>query len=148
MSRPRQALLRRNATYTREQFSAHWLKHAAKVTPWALENGITYYAQIHNPRLAPGVMVPSALNVSGWDGAAEMIFERGPDFKSTAKSDDYYQKVILPDERAFLMSEALQHLRWMDPGTVVGDKVVIIEDGKAMIDCEETMGIWKDWTAK
>jgi hypothetical protein len=93
-------------------------------------------------------MVPSALNVSDWDGAAEMIFERGPDFKSTAKSDDYYQKVILPDERAFLMSEALQHLRWMDPGTVVGDKVVIIEDGKAMIDCEETMGVWKGWTAK
>jgi hypothetical protein len=93
-------------------------------------------------------MVPSDLNVSEWDGAAEMIFERGPDFKSTAKSDDYYQKVILPDERAFLTSEALQHLRWMDPETMAGDKVVIIEDGKAMIDCEETMGIWKDWTAK
>lgn len=46
MSSPGQALLKRNATYTREQFSAHWLKHGAKVTPWALENGVTYYAQV------------------------------------------------------------------------------------------------------
>ena len=93
-------------------------------------------------------MVPSDLNIFEWDGAAEMIFERGPDFKSTTKSDDYYQKVILPDERAFLISEALQHLRWMEPRTMVGDKVVIIQDGKAMVDCEEAMKIWNDWPAK
>jgi len=92
--------------------------------------------------------VPSDLDISEWDGAAEMTFERGPDFKSTTKSDDYYQKVILPDERAFLLSEALQHLRWMEPGAVVGEKVIIIQDGKAMIECEEDMKIWGDWSAK
>lgn len=89
--------------------------------------------------------MPSDLDISEWDGAAEMIFERGPDFKSTAKSDDYYQKVILQDERAFLRSEALQHLQWADCGTVVGDKVVIIQDGEAMIDCEEDKKSWNNW---
>lgn len=92
--------------------------------------------------------VPSDFHVSEWDGAAEMVFERGPDFQSTAKSDDYYQKVILPDERSFLISEALQHLRWMEPGAVEGDKVVIIRDGKALIDCEEDTKIWKEWPSK
>lgn len=47
-----QALLKRHADYTREQFSEHWLKHAAKVTPWALENGIKYYAQVCTDSLA------------------------------------------------------------------------------------------------
>ncbi len=98
--------------------------------------------------MGPGAMLPSDLHIAEWDGAAEMTFERGPDFKSTAKSDDYYQKVILPDERAFLISEALQNLRWVDPETMVGDKVVIIQGGRAMIDCEEDMKIWNDWPAK
>ncbi|KAK4942803.1 hypothetical protein LTR10_017563 [Elasticomyces elasticus] len=174
MSSPRQALLKRNTTYTPEQFSAHWLKHGSKVTPWALENGVTYYAQtsrqqqylsclilrllstventqddrylqIHNPRVAPGVQAPSDLNISESDGAAEMCFERGLDFKSTAKCDDYYQNVILPDERAFLVRDALQHLRWLEPGAMVGDRVVLIQDGKALIDCEKDLKIWNEW---
>ena len=52
MTDPGQALLKRHADYTREQFSEHWLKHAAKVTPWALENGIKYYAQVCTDSLA------------------------------------------------------------------------------------------------
>jgi hypothetical protein len=90
--------------------------------------------------------VPADLDISEWDGAAEMLIERPADFKSTIKSNDYYQKVILPDERAFLLSEALDHLRRVDGGTIVGDKVVIIQDGKAMIDFEEDMKTWKEWT--
>jgi hypothetical protein len=77
-----------------------------------------------------------------------MIFERAPDFRSTVKSNDYYQKVILPDERAFLLSEALQHIRRVDSGTVVGDNLVIIQDGKAMINCEEDMRIWREWPSQ
>ena len=77
-----------------------------------------------------------------------MLFERAPDFKSTVKSNDYYQKVILQDERAFLLSEALQHIRRVDSGTVVGNKVVIIQDGKAMINCEEDMKIWREWPSQ
>ena len=41
-----QGLVKRRADCTREQFSERWLKHAAKVTPWGLENGIKYYAQV------------------------------------------------------------------------------------------------------
>ena len=41
-----QGLVKRHADSTREQFSENWLKHAAKVTPWALENGMKYYAQV------------------------------------------------------------------------------------------------------
>jgi hypothetical protein len=77
-----------------------------------------------------------------------MIFERAPDFKSTAKSNDYYQKVILQDEETFLLSKALQHIRRVDSGTVVGNKVVIIQDGKVMIDCEEDMKIWREWPSQ
>ena len=48
----KQVLLKRHANYTSEQFSEHWVKHAAKVTPWALENGIKHYAQVCTNSLA------------------------------------------------------------------------------------------------
>lgn len=41
-----QGLLKRHVKYTREEFSEHWLNHASKVTPWALENGVIYHAQV------------------------------------------------------------------------------------------------------
>lgn len=57
--------------------------------------------------------------------------------------DDYYKEIILSDERRFLVSEALEHILRVDPGTVTGEKKVIIENGKCLVEVKEE--IWKVW---
>jgi len=52
----------------------------------------------------------------------------------------------LTDERRFLASEAKLHLQTVDPGTVEGRRVVIIEDGKLQVDIpDEILEEWKKW---
>lgn len=60
--------------------------------------------------------------------------------------DDYYRlktgkpyhlDVILPDERRFLLDEALKILRSVEPGAVDGDRVELIVDGQAVVDVSE-----------
>lgn len=104
-----------------------------------------YSAQVHNPRLAPDVSPPDDLDISEWDGAAEMVIQLPADWKPTAKSEDYYLKVILPDERRFLLNEAKMQIRRVGGGTVVGDKVVIIDGGKPLINCGGDMKVWDEW---
>jgi hypothetical protein len=74
-----------------------------------------------------------------------MVSECPKDHNPSAKASYYYQKVILPDERAFLLSEARQYLRRVESGTITGDKVVIIQYGKSMIDCGEYTKVWNEW---
>lgn len=38
------------------------------------------------------------------------------------------------DERRFLVSEALQHFKIAPLGSILGEKKVVIQDGKAVID--------------
>jgi len=54
---------------------------------------------------------------------------------------DYYLEVILEDEKRFLVSEALNHLKFVDG--VTGTKRVIIQDGKAVVDIPESF--WETW---
>jgi hypothetical protein len=65
--------------------------------------------------------------------------------------DDYYRAktgkayhlaVILPDERRFLLDEALEILQGVEPGAVVGDRVELIIDGKAVVDIGEWQGVF------
>ena len=56
---------------------------------------------------------------------------------------DYYEEVILVDERRFLFSEALAHIKRVDPKTVTGDKRVVIEDGKSLVHVPES--VWEVW---
>ncbi len=56
---------------------------------------------------------------------------------------DYYQQVILVDERRFLVSEAVDHIHRVPPMTVEGTRKVVIHDGKCLIDVPET--VWEVW---
>jgi hypothetical protein len=59
---------------------------------------------------------------------------------------DYYTDVILRDERRFLISEALDHIYRVDPGTVKGERKLIIEDGKCLIEVrEEVWMVWREY---
>jgi hypothetical protein len=141
-----QALLKRHPSMTKEQFSAHWYNsHAPKVIPYFLSAGVDYYAQIHNPVLIPGASPAEDLDISDWDGAAELKFaEVTPEGPEGGKK--YFQEVILVDERRFLISEALDHVKRVDPGTVKGDRKVIIEGGNVV--CELDYGSdAKIWTS-
>lgn len=58
----------------------------------------------------------------------------------------YFQNVILADERRFLVSEALMHVKRVKPGTVEGRRVVIIEDGRIQVDIpEDIQQEWDRW---
>jgi hypothetical protein len=141
-----QALIKRHPSMTKEQFSTHWYeKHAPKVIPYFLASGVEYYAQIHNPVLAQGASAAEDLDISEWDGAAELNFaEVKPESSEAGKK--YFREVILVDERRFLVSEALKHVRRVDAGTVVGERKVIIDGGKVV--CELDYGSEdKVWTS-
>jgi hypothetical protein len=56
---------------------------------------------------------------------------------------DYYQQVILVDERRFLVSEAMEHIHRVPPMTVEGTRKVVIREGKCLIDVPET--VWEVW---
>lgn len=60
----------------------------------------------------------------------------------------YYQEIILPDERRFLVSEALEHIARVPPGTVKGETKVVIRDGKCEIEVsEEVWRVWRSYEA-
>ncbi|RDI85895.1 hypothetical protein Vi05172_g4149 [Venturia inaequalis] len=139
-----QALLRRKPFTTKEQFSTYWFeKHAAIVLPYFLANGVDYYAQIHDPILTTKISAED-LNVSEWDGAAELKF-KDPKPEGPEGANRYFQDIVLADERKFLVSEALEHYKMVDGGTVTGDRKVIIEDGKVVYElCYlENVKIWQ-----
>jgi hypothetical protein len=56
---------------------------------------------------------------------------------------DYYAEVVLVDEVRFLVSAAREHLKRVEPGTVVGDRRVVIQDGKSLIEIPES--VWEVW---
>ena len=156
-----QGLLKRNPTMTQKEFSNHWLtKHAPLVVPFFLHSGITHYEQVCNAsppdslRHLTVVLLQihgplstsnPTLDVSAWDGAAAMPAQELLDMPAPMPKwkDDYYKEIILSDERRFLVSEALEHILRVDPGTVTGEKKVIIENGKCLVEVKEE--IWKVW---
>ena len=56
---------------------------------------------------------------------------------------DYYEKVILKDEKRLLESLATEHLVQVGEGTVSGERRVVIEGGKSLIEVEER--VWELW---
>ncbi|KAK5115416.1 hypothetical protein LTR85_009876 [Meristemomyces frigidus] len=138
-----QALLKRRAGSTFEEFSTYYLNHHARVAlPWCLAIGVTYYAQIHGPlkwsSSAAATKYPD-IDLADWDAVGVMDFPADSQFPS-GPGQAYYEQVIVPDERVFLFSEALQHLRMLEPGSVQGARVEeIIMDGEAVVDG------WDEW---
>lgn len=63
--------------------------------------------------------------------------------------EDYYQEIILPDERRFLVNEALDHIVRVPPGTVKGERKVVIGEGKCLIEVsEEIWGVWREYEGR
>jgi hypothetical protein len=80
----------------------------------------------------PGAPDQEGLNIEEWDGAATMDVLY-PEKYAAAFQDPYYLNVILPDERRFLVSEAMEHIKLVPAGTIDGDRKVIIDGRKATI---------------
>lgn len=154
-----------------DPFSGFHLGHAHRASFSGLSSQANQ-PQIHNPRLSTNTSTSASasaeaeadLDSSAWDGAAEMVFPSATESSSSAgaaMSDPYYQHVILADERRFLVSEALMHLKVVPPGTVVGERRVVIRDGKAVVAEGEGKGkeeeedeaakrawvVWREWEA-
>ena len=75
-----------------------------------------------------------------------------PEKMAEAFSDPYYLNVILPDERRFLVSEAKQHMKVVLLGSVVGDRKVIIDGMKSVVDDREprdaqreALKVWREY---
>lgn len=59
---------------------------------------------------------------------------------------DYYREVILVDEKRFLVSAALEHIFRVGPGTVEGERRVVIREGKALVEVgEEVWRVWREY---
>jgi hypothetical protein len=139
-----QGILKRNPALTSEEFSHHWYtKHAPLVVPFFLHSGIKHYEQIHSPLTTTSST--STFDLSSWDGAVGMppqeILDNPPSMPKW--KEDYYLEVILVDEKRFLVSGALEHIFRVPPGSVEGERKVVIEDGKVKIEVGEE--IWKVW---
>jgi hypothetical protein len=77
-----------------------------------------------------------------WDAVAEMIFPpivTLDDYYRAKTGKAYHLAVILPDEKRFLLDEALKILQSVEPGAVTGDRVELIVDGNAVVD----VGKWQ-----
>ena len=59
------------------------------------------------------------------------------DYYRPKVSKKYHLEVIMPDEKRFLLDEALKHLQGIEPGAVDGDRVELIVDGKAVVGVGE-----------
>lgn len=87
-----------------------------------------------------------------WDGAAgsvrpdpanERVKETPPWVQA------YYREVVLEDEKRFLLSEALLHMKVVDPGLVNGERKVIIQDGKCVIEVADNVWrLWREYEAR
>jgi hypothetical protein len=141
-----QGLLKRNPSLSPKEFSDSWYgRHAQLVVPFFLHSGVTYYAQIHAPlsTTLPG------LDLTPFSGAAEMpsedvlkIFAPDPPMPQWVK--EYYEEVILEDEKRLLESLAAEHIVQVEEGTVSGEKRVIIQGGKSVVQVEGGGG-WETW---
>ncbi|KAN0104617.1 hypothetical protein V8E51_010362 [Hyaloscypha variabilis] len=142
-----QALIKSKPGLTKEQFSDLWYAHAAIVTPMFLHGGVQYYAQIHGP--LTNTSSPSTLDLSSWAGAAEK-----PPSKPSEKPDpqwlmDYYKEVVMADEKRFLDRESEEWFKRVEPGTVEGERRVIIEGGKSLIEIpENVMKVWREYEGR
>jgi hypothetical protein len=140
-----QGLLKRNPSLTPQEFSESWYsRHAQLVVPFFLHSGVTYYAQVH----APLTTSSSDLDLTSFSGAAEMRSEDvlkifAPDTPMPSWKREYYEEVILRDEKRLLVSLAMEHLVQVGEGTVSGERRMIIQDGKSVIQIEE--GVWEVW---
>ncbi|PMD50464.1 uncharacterized protein K444DRAFT_621836 [Hyaloscypha bicolor E] len=138
-----QALIKSKPGLTQQQFSDLWYAHAAIVTPMFLYSGVKYYAQVHGPLTTTSS--PSTLDLSPWAGAAE----KPPSDSSVEDPQwltDYYREVVMVDEKRFLDRDAEVWFKRVEPGTVEGERKIIIDGGKLLIEIPESVTrVWKEY---
>ncbi|KAI7272360.1 hypothetical protein KC343_g1620 [Hortaea werneckii] len=128
-----QALLKRRPGTSVAEFQAYYQSHHAKlVTPWCKANGVTYYAQIHGPLQWTTSTSNPTISLADWDAAAEMVFPPGFQLEQMAERE-YYEEMILPDERRFLLDEARRHMVVVTAGSVEGRRVEVIKGGNVVL---------------
>lgn len=99
--------------------------------------------QMHGPLTS----AEPTLVTTDWDGAAGTV--RPPVTVNGAPApppqwkQDYYNEVVLADERRFLVSEARLHIQMVGPGTVRGARRVVIQEGKCVIEVSDA--VWRIW---
>ncbi|RMY83864.1 hypothetical protein D0861_07227 [Hortaea werneckii] len=128
-----QVLLKRCPGTSVPEFRAYYQDHHAKlVLPWCKANGVTYYAQIHGPLKWTTCNPDPNIKLDDWDAAAEMVFPPGFQLEEMAERE-YYEKVVLPDEKKFLLDEARRHMVVVAAGSVEGSRVEVIKDGESVL---------------
>ncbi|CZR60950.1 uncharacterized protein PAC_10846 [Phialocephala subalpina] len=141
-----QGLLKRNPSLTLEQFYHHWLhNHAPLVVPFFLHSGI------HGPLTTSTPASELPVDISSFNGAAGMPPQHILDNPSPMPKwkEAYYKEVILPDERRFLFSEALDHITRVPPQTVKGERKVVIDGGRPLIEVkDEVWKVWREYEAR
>jgi hypothetical protein len=90
--------------------------------------------------------------LNGWDGAAGSV---RPDPSSEPAKETppwvyaYYREVVLEDEKRFLLSEARLHMKVVGPGLVSGERKVVIQDGKCVIEvADDVWRLWREYEAR
>ena len=61
-----------------------------------------------------------------------MVFPPEFQFEEMAERE-YYEEMILPDERKFLLDEARRHMVVVAAGSVEGKRVEVIKDGEMVL---------------
>ncbi|KUJ07810.1 uncharacterized protein LY89DRAFT_600948 [Mollisia scopiformis] len=160
-----QSLIARHPSLTQEEFCEYWYtKHAPLVVPMFLYSGTQHYEQalletdlslqIHGPLTytTPSASSDLEIQLHHFSGAAA-ILRRQPSSDNPSPTpkwvQDYYTEVVVIDERKFLVSEAANHYVRVPPETVNGDKKVIIQDGKCLIEVgDEVWKVWREYEAR
>lgn len=100
---------------------------------------------------------PEDLDISSYDGAAELTFDPPADgFQESTKSKDFFLKVIVPDEKKFLVGPAREIARFVDARLIDGKKIVLVEagkvktspDGKPAVPMDQAFKTWDEWVVK
>ncbi|KAF2158781.1 hypothetical protein M409DRAFT_30739 [Zasmidium cellare ATCC 36951] len=140
-----QFLIKRRTGSTPEEFSNRWFSHGHLVLPWQLSNGVQYYAQIHRPVWASSEAAASnpGVDLSDWDGAAEMVFREHTDLATATAGARYFEDVIVKDELEFLHSKSTSHAKAVGGGSISGDRVEFIKDGKPLVEFEKWQELYE-----
>lgn len=89
----------------------------------------------------------AGININDYDAAAEMAFPpivTIDDVYRAKVGKEYHVRVIIPDEKRFLVSEALEHIKFVEPGAVMGERTEFIIDGRPLVECEEWQQRWEE----
>lgn len=88
------------------------------------------------------------MDLGEWDAVGEMVFPpivTLDDYYRAKTGKAYHLAVILPDEKRFLLDEALKILQGVEPGAVEGDRVELIVNGKAIVDIGEWQQVFHSY---